>query len=85
MRRMVPETQAVLRGRINSNPSQDTRVTYSDCEESMVKSVVAGSWPRWRAEAFLTFVRWSVLKMRDLILDCFDAFFYFSQQHMIQI
>lgn len=52
MRRMVPETQAVLRGRINSNPSQDTRVTYSDCEESMAKSVVAGSWPQWRAEAF---------------------------------
>lgn len=33
MRRIVPDTQAVLRGMTNSNPSPDTRVTYSDCEE----------------------------------------------------
>lgn len=85
MRRIVPETQAVLRGRINSNPSQDTRVTYSDCEESMVKSVVAGSWSRCRAEAFLTSGRWSVLKLRDLIFRQFNVFFYFSQQRMMQI
>lgn len=32
MRRIVPDTQAVLRGMTNSNPSPDTRVTYSDCE-----------------------------------------------------
>lgn len=30
MRRIVPETQAVLRGMMNSNPSPDTRVTYSE-------------------------------------------------------
>jgi hypothetical protein len=29
MRRIVPETQAVLRGRTNSNPSLDTKVTKS--------------------------------------------------------
>lgn len=30
MRRIVPETQATLRGMINSNPSPDTSVTYSE-------------------------------------------------------
>jgi hypothetical protein len=38
MRRIVPETQAALRGMMNSNPSPETRVTYSDCagpEEDM--------------------------------------------------
>lgn len=29
MRRIVPETQAVLRGTTNSKPSPETRVTYS--------------------------------------------------------
>ena len=42
MRRIVPDTQAVLRGTINSNPSPDTRVTYSelsvfDCDTIVVK------------------------------------------------
>lgn len=31
MRRIVPETQAVLLGIMNSNPSPDTRVTNSCC------------------------------------------------------
>lgn len=31
MRRIVPETQAVLLGIMYSNPSPDTRVTYSCC------------------------------------------------------
>jgi hypothetical protein len=30
MRRIVPETQATLRGMMNSNPSPDTSVTYSE-------------------------------------------------------
>lgn len=37
MRRMVPEMQAVLRGRINSKPSHETNVTYSEVESAMVK------------------------------------------------
>jgi hypothetical protein len=40
MRRIVPETQAALRGMMNSNPSPETRVTYSDCvgsEEDIVE------------------------------------------------
>ena len=30
MRRIVPDTQAVLRGMMNSKPSPETRVTYSE-------------------------------------------------------
>jgi hypothetical protein len=30
MRRIVPDTQAALRGMMNSNPSPDTSVTYSE-------------------------------------------------------
>jgi len=37
MRRMVPEMQAVLRGRMNSKPSPETNVTYSEAESAMVK------------------------------------------------
>jgi hypothetical protein len=40
MRRIVPETQAALRGMMNSNPSPETRVTYSVCvgsEEDIVE------------------------------------------------
>lgn len=39
MRRIVPETQAVLRGRTNSKPSPETRVTYS-CDSVDVDMVL---------------------------------------------
>lgn len=41
MRRIVPDTQAVLLGTMNSNPSPDTRVTYSELPgvDSMVVAV----------------------------------------------
>lgn len=36
MRRIVPETQAVLRGRTNSKPSPETRVTYPSGDADML-------------------------------------------------
>jgi hypothetical protein len=32
---MVPDTQAALRGITNSNPSPDSRVTYSEGDEDI--------------------------------------------------
>lgn len=41
MRRMVPDMQAALRGMMNSNPSFDTSVTYSEgVGSAMVKCVL---------------------------------------------
>lgn len=40
MRRIVPDTQVALRGMMNSNPSPDTSVTYSedvDDEDAILK------------------------------------------------
>lgn len=36
MRRMVPEIQAALRGMMNSKPSHDTRLTYSEGVDSVM-------------------------------------------------
>ena len=36
MRRIVPEMQAALLGRMNSKPSHDTKVTYSGAVDSAI-------------------------------------------------
>lgn len=42
IRRIAPETQAVDRGRMNSYPSPETRVTYS--EEDIVRQGGRNGW-----------------------------------------
>ena len=44
MRRIVPDTQAVLRGTMNSNPSPETSVTYSEHPGVDSKVVAARVW-----------------------------------------
>lgn len=43
IRRIVPETQAVLRGRTNSKPSPETTVTYSSDEGIVVVLLEKGN------------------------------------------
>lgn len=73
MRRIVPETQAVFLEMMYSNPSPDTRVTYSCCAGSEDISLAnvendAGMMKKWEGrkrgrekEAAM----WSVLKLRN--------------------
>jgi hypothetical protein len=37
---MVPDTQAALRGITNSNPSPDSRVTYSEGDEDITIKLI---------------------------------------------
>jgi len=41
MRRSVPDTQAVLRGSMNSKPSLETSVTYSEGVVEVVVDILA--------------------------------------------
>lgn len=50
MRRIVPETQAVLRGRTNSKPSPETRATYSSGEDMVVILLEKGNAEGQREE-----------------------------------
>lgn len=59
MRRMVPEMHAALRGMINSKPSHDTKVTYSEgVDSAMVEGVDGRVENRRTGEPF---VAWPVL------------------------
>lgn len=46
MRRIVPETQAVLRGMTNSKPSPETSVTYSSADAMVQRSRSGCLWNR---------------------------------------
>lgn len=66
MRRMVPETQATLRGMINSNPSRDTRVTNSEFEDPDMVDACLRSWKKLaevERKSLLKVGGWSVRKL----------------------
>lgn len=58
MRRMVPDTQAALRGIMNSKPSQDTRVTYSEVGDAMLVRVEA-----WRSRSRRSSTGWGTWRL----------------------
>lgn len=62
MRRMVPEMHAALRGIINSKPSQDTKVTYSeDVDSAMVEGACRVDGRVKNRRTGEPFVAWPVL------------------------